>query len=1454
MALFERHRGFWGGLRRAGQRRRRQELDRVMRLAVEVLEIRVTPSVSTWSGASTVDTNWSDANNWVGDVAPLAGDDLVFPAGAASLSSTNDFPAGTSFSSLTINSAGYTIGGLEITLTGAVDVSFAPAQGADSDEVDLPLDLNGSAAVNVDQSGVSLLLGGAISGIDGLDKTGAGLLDLLGANDYSGATVVDGGVLYVNTTQPLSPVTVNSGATLGGTGTVGAITSNSGEVSPGTSTPSILTSSDALTMGTGSTFAVSLNGLNAGTDYSQLSVPGQVTLGGATLAATGTGGTIPVGNNQFTIINNTGTGAISGTFAGLAEGAELTIADHTYQISYHGGPTQNNVVLTELVNTTTTVTPTPNSVTYGQPVSLTAEVASTDSSLPGPPTGNVEFFNGTTSLGSAPLGSAGVATLDDVILTGGADSITAMYTGDTSFAASTSPPATVTVAQAPTNTGVTVTPSSLVSGQQVMLSATVSPVNSGGVTPTGNVQFFSGAQLLGTGSVISGVATLQTSGLTTADTSVTASYQGDGNYLPSDSSASNVTVSEASTTTALTISPGTSGLGMPVVLTAVVTVSTPGSGTPTGNVDFLNGTALIGTQPLTGNSASLTTSSLPMGTSTITARYDGDTNFGTSTSPSQNASVLNASASLVTSSQSQVVFGQTVTLTATVAPAVSGTTPAPTGNVQFLSGTASLGTATLANNTATLNNVSLPTGADSITVVYAGDGNYAGSTSPAISVTVQQASTTTSVAVTPNPSGLGQTATLTATVVPVSPGAGSPTGQVQFFSGTTSLGMSAVTSGVATFPTTALTFGANSITATYLGDSNFSASPPSPAVTATVNQASVTTLTAAPTTAITGQPVTLTAVVAPSSGTATPTGTVQFFNGSASLGSSPVDSTGTAVLTTMALTVGTPSLTAVYSGDSSFAGSTSSAVPVTITMASTTTAVNVVPNPSASGASVTLTATVTPVSPATGTPTGTVNFFNGTTSLGTATLLSNGTASTTASTGLNVGANTITATYEGDTNYSSSTSPAFTQNVLPTTTTTVASSPSPSVVGQPVTLTAGVSSTAGVPTGTVQFFSGTNSLGTGTLSGGVASIVTTALTSGFNNITATYQGSSSFSPSTSSAITATVNQASTTMSLTGSPNPASLGQSVTFTARIIPSPPSTGGPTPTGSVTFMDGTTALGSGTLVNGVATFTTSTLTTGTHSITGVYVNDSNYTSSTSPAFTQTITLAVPSVILGVGNGNPVSNEAVVLTATLTAISPATAIPTGTVDFFSNGTMIGSGTLTNGQATFTSTTFALGNQTLEAVYLGDTNFAGGVGSNSLNIKVGDGNQLYVNQLYLQMLNTIADPSGLGNYSTLLANGFTRKYVVRQIANLGGLLKDSKLERNVLGSKAAARQSSSRQVTNIYQKTLGRAPTSTELKSGVALINHAGANALIINLLSSNEYFKNAFTTASVGAVASVS
>src|SRR5205823_3985150 len=135
---------------------------------------------------------------------------------------------------------------------------------------------------------------------------------------------------------------------------------------------------------------------------------------------------------------------------------------------------------------------------------------------------------------------------------------------------------------------------------------------------------------------------------------------------------------------------------------------------------------------------------------------------------------------------------------------------------------------------------------------------------------------------------------------------------------------------------------------------------------------------------------------------------------------------------------------------------------------------------------------------------------------------------------------------------------------------------------------------------------------------------TTTLSAGSHSITATYNGDSTFVRNTSPALTETVNQASTRTTLTSSPNPSTSGQAVTFTAVVSAVAPGAG--TPTGTVTFMEGTTALGTSSLTAGRATFQTTSLSVTSHQITAVYNGDANFSGSTSAALTQTVNQAPP------------------------------------------------------------------------------------------------------------------------------------------------------------------------------------------------------------------------------------
>jgi Bacterial Ig-like domain (group 3)/FG-GAP-like repeat len=276
------------------------------------------------------------------------------------------------------------------------------------------------------------------------------------------------------------------------------------------------------------------------------------------------------------------------------------------------------------------------------------------------------------------------------------------------------------------------------------------------------------------------------------------------------------------------------------------------------------------------------------------------------------------------------------------------------------------------------------------------------------------------------------------------------------------------------------------------------------------------------------------------------------------------------------------------------------------------------------GQSVTFTATVTPQS-GTGVPTGTVTFLDGGTSLGTGTLNGSGVATLTTSS-LAQGAHSVTANYAGDANFFSSISPVVSVQVnggALISTTTAITGPTTGNTGASITFTATVTPASGAakPTGTVSFLDSATSLGTGTLSAaGVATLSISTLSVGAHTITAKYGGDANFSTSTSSGLTITISAPAlipTVTTLTG-PSTAVQGASVTFMVSVTPTTPKS----PTGIITFLDGTTSLGTATLNSAsAASFTTSSLSVGPHSITAQYPGDANFAASISLVLTITI-----------------------------------------------------------------------------------------------------------------------------------------------------------------------------------------------------------------------------------------
>ncbi|MGA8507822.1 MAG: Ig-like domain-containing protein, partial [Candidatus Sulfotelmatobacter sp.] len=341
-----------------------------------------------------------------------------------------------------------------------------------------------------------------------------------------------------------------------------------------------------------------------------------------------------------------------------------------------------------------------------------------------------------------------------------------------------------------------------------------------------------------------------------------------------------------------------------------------------------------------------------------------------------------------------------------------------------------------------------------------------------------------------------------------------------------------------------------------------------------------------------------------------------------------------------------------------------------------------------------------------GTPTGSVIFYQGSTALVTLPL-SNGQTSYSTSYSAK-GTYPMTASYSGTpgTNYVSSTSPVLREvvNPLPATTTTALTTSSTAIyVGQPVTLTATVSSTFGAPPNgeIVTFRSGGVTLGTGTLSGGVATYATSVFMSGSHGITALYAGDADFK-SSGAFTTLAVNKYPTTTVVSSNPNPSDYGSAVTLTAQVTTSGPST----PTGSVTFLMGTTALGTTAVnSNGVATLTTKQLPLGSNQLTATYLGSPKNGTSTSAPITQKVNRAGISMTLTATPNPSITGKSVNLTAKLTSNG---GLPVGSaVTFSSSGSTIGTANINGaGAATFSTTAMPQGSDQVTATYAGSNDY----------------------------------------------------------------------------------------------------------------------------------------------------
>jgi poly(3-hydroxybutyrate) depolymerase len=182
------------------------------------------------------------------------------------------------------------------------------------------------------------------------------------------------------------------------------------------------------------------------------------------------------------------------------------------------------------------------------------------------------------------------------------------------------------------------------------------------------------------------------------------------------------------------------------------------------------------------------------------------------------SATLTPTTTTLTSSLNPSTFGQAVTFQAVVTS--SAGSPPNGETVTFKQGSKVLGTSPLSGGSATFTISTLTTGgSDSIKAVYAGDSNFATSTSNVIAQVVNKAPTTTTLVSSENPSNVGQTVTFTATVM--GEYGGTVTGMVAFTSGSTNLGSVEISDGLASLTTTRLIAGSDTVTATYKGASSF---------------------------------------------------------------------------------------------------------------------------------------------------------------------------------------------------------------------------------------------------------------------------------------------------------------------------------------------------------------------------------------------------------------------------------------------------------------------------------------------------------------------------------------------------------------------------------------------------------------------------------------------------------
>jgi hypothetical protein len=317
--------------------------------------------------------------------------------------------------------------------------------------------------------------------------------------------------------------------------------------------------------------------------------------------------------------------------ADLPVGPQLVTATYDGDVLFGPSTSPLNSVTVWPDNSNVTVTAAPADAAPGQQVTYTVSVSSAAPGA-GRAAGTVSLSDdgnlvtGCQSLPLSPTEPAQV-TCSETYDADATHSIVASYNGSADFLASKAS-VTETVAPRPTITSISVSSRTATTGAPVSFTATVA-ANAGSANPTGSVTFTDDGTPIGTSTLTTTDGVTTTSMLLTTlplgANAIGAVFSGDADFAASASGVALITMSRASTALGLVSSMAQSIAGQPVALIANV-FPTTGSG-ETGIVTFSYDGSVIGSAEVSDGQAVLTTTSLPVGTGSITAGYGGDSNF-----------------------------------------------------------------------------------------------------------------------------------------------------------------------------------------------------------------------------------------------------------------------------------------------------------------------------------------------------------------------------------------------------------------------------------------------------------------------------------------------------------------------------------------------------------------------------------------------------------------------------------------------------------------------------------------------------------------------------------------------------------------------------------------------------------------------------------------------------------